>query len=74
MSDLRASIEQLFDQNNQLSDSVQTGRRSFHFISHEMILYKLIQLLDSNMEKDKKIAILRDVIFAHIVGINRYNI
>ena len=74
MSDLRASIEQLFEQNNQQTENVQTGRRAIPFISREMILYKLMQLLDSNMEKDKEIATLRDVIFAHIVGINRYNI
>ena len=71
MSDLRASIEQLFEQNNQQAENV--GRRA-PFISREIILYKLMQLLDSNLEKDKEIATLRDVIFAHIVGINRYNI
>ena len=59
MSDLRSSIEQLFEQNNQQTEN--TGRRSIPFISREMILYKLMQLLDSNLEKDKQIAELREV-------------
>ena len=61
MSDLRSSIEQLFEQNNQQTEN--TGRRSIPLISREMILYKLMQLLDSNLEKDKEIATLRDVFF-----------
>ena len=61
MSDLRSSIEQLFEQNNQQTEN--TGRRA-PFISREIILYKLMQLLDSNMAKDKEIATLREVIFA----------
>ena len=61
MSDLRATISDLFEQSNHPNEAAQTAKKTMPFISREMLIYKLMQMIDSNLEKDKQIAELREV-------------
>ena len=61
MADLRSTILELVDESKKSDGELQTAKRTVPFISREMLLYKLIQMIDQTIEKDKKIIALRNV-------------